>query len=255
MVVAALVPVQLALSARFLKAKAVVAPAESARNPSVSARKPQSYYVNGINPHLFDGPPASAVDSVAANQQPPIKPKVQLPPASAQPGNATDAGDYTFTGVVSLNGSKSALVENSKTKSGMFVSIGSHLLNGTVSSIDERTIVVRVNGAKRYISRLASYRLTPLNASAEFLTAKAPPQSAPTTNPAHNSQPVVVQPATVVITVPASAPNPAATNPGSLPQQGPAVPLIPAQPTPEMPIEVLPQAAPTGDDQVPFPDR
>ena len=138
-------------------------------------RKPLEFYTGAVRGDLFSAPQPA----------PPPTPKVEAPktppPAvtPVQPINPLD--DYVYSGTVTLNGEKLALLENKKTRDGEYKKVGETFMGGKITEITERSVSLDVAGKTNMLAKSDDYKLTPLDKSATFLTA-APPQ--PAANPA-----------------------------------------------------------------------
>lgn len=141
------------------------------RQPVASAsaatgRKELTYYTQSINQGMFGAPVAAPLPAPKAPA--PRKPKPQR--VVVTPAPAPDPlADYAFTGVVTMQGRPTALIEHKLTKAGTFIKVGDRFLDGKVTDIDGRQITLALNGSQRSLSRFENYRFIPLDSSAPFL--------------------------------------------------------------------------------------
>ncbi|MBM3495245.1 MAG: hypothetical protein FJX72_13125 [Armatimonadetes bacterium] len=133
---------------------------------TVAERKPLSYYTSGVRGDLFVMP--GAKEPVLVRPEPP-KPE---PPAPA-PVVIDPFADYAYTGTVTMGEEHVALIENAKTKEGMYVRRGDQFLGGTVSEISDKGVTVSVAGSAKTLYKTEEYKLTPLDKDASF---RAPAQ-------------------------------------------------------------------------------
>jgi hypothetical protein len=129
--------------------------------------RPLAYYTSGIRSDLF------TVTDTGAATAPKKKETAKLPTPIVDvvtpmpPPNPL--ADYVYTGTVTANGHRYALLENSKTREGHFVSDGDSLLGGTVGEISDRGLTVTIAGAPQMIAKTENYKLTPFDKSAPYL--------------------------------------------------------------------------------------
>lgn len=127
-------------------------------------RKPLEYYTGGVRADLFTAPQPSA---------PPVpKPepaKTEPPKPPAAPVVVDPFADYAYTGTVSLDGRMMALIENTKTKEGQYLSVGDTFMGGTIQQINERNVTIAIAGNSRMLTKTDNFQLTPLDKSAPFL--------------------------------------------------------------------------------------
>jgi len=174
-----------------VSADSTTGPAITPAVPSAAKeRKPLAYYVKDLRPTVFRAP---GRDEAISAPLPSSGAAGQSSGTSAARMNAASNADsprYILTGVATLHGRKTALIENTVTRQGSFVHIGDLFQGGKVVGIDSRGVTLRRQGERRHIDRFEGYRLTPLNASAPYLTAPTQPA---TTAPAPATPSVVVQ--------------------------------------------------------------
>ena len=121
-----------------------------------------------INPNLFGKPTPT----------PEAKPKQRRKPRVSSPLPLQDPlTDYTFTGVVTVEGRAMALIENRQTGEGIYVAVGDRFLNGTVAEIGEGAVSLIEKDRRRFLLRNEQYGFTPLNANAPYLNAAPKPNT------------------------------------------------------------------------------
>lgn len=145
------------------RARTAAASAEP-RELKAADRKPLSYYTSGVRTDLFGSPPPPP---------PVVRPEPPAPVAPPpQPEVIDPFVDYAYTGTIKIGDQSYALVENTKTKEGLYVKVGDQLIGGTVTEVTERGITVNVAGTPRTLAKLDNYNLTPLDKDAPFRTAQ-----------------------------------------------------------------------------------
>jgi hypothetical protein len=154
-----------------------VASRNASADSATANRKELTYYTQGISGGMFGAPVPAPMPEVKAPT--PRKPKPQR--IATTPAPAPDPlADYAFTGVVTMQGRPTALIEHKLTKSGTYIQIGDRFLNGKVTEIDGRQITLALNGKRRALARFENYRFTPLDTSAAYLASGArAPSGAP----------------------------------------------------------------------------
>jgi len=138
-------------------------------------RKPLSYYTSGVRDNLFDAPLAPAPPPKITVTKAPTT-KVTVP--SGPPAIVDPFADYTYTGTMQVGGQLVALVENNKTKEGLFLKPGDSLVGGKVTAINDRMVTLDVMGTPKMLAKTDDFKLTPLDKSAAFMTQKAEAQVA-----------------------------------------------------------------------------
>lgn len=161
-----------------------------------SSRRPTvTYYTRNMNGGLF----GAQVDAPAAPPKiatPRKKPRAARPVVSVPAENPL--ADYAFTGLVTVQGRRTALIEHTKTKEGIYIGVGDRFLNGRITDIDGQRITLALNGNRLSLARFENYRFTPLDASAPFLRgaggggAPVPAAGMPPGVPAPGVMPVVM---------------------------------------------------------------
>lgn len=128
--------------------------------------RPLSFYTSGIRSDLFTVNEAAAIAMPKKKEA--AKPVVQI--ADIQPVPPPNPlADYVYTGTVTANGQRYALLENSKTREGHFLAVGDSLLGGTVGDITDRGLTVNIAGAPQMMAKTDNYKLTPFDKSAPYL--------------------------------------------------------------------------------------
>jgi hypothetical protein len=88
--------------------------------------------------------------------------------------------DYAYTGTVTIGGALMALIENVKTKEGLYLKEGDHLVAGTITRITDRLVTIDAAGQTQMLAKRDDFKLVPLDKSAGFLqTPGAQPGSPP----------------------------------------------------------------------------
>jgi hypothetical protein len=131
---------------------------------TVAPRKPLDYYIGGVRADLFTAPQPQAPPAPKPEPAKTEPPKPTTPPAVVDP-----FADYAYTGTVSLDGRKMALIENTKTKEGQYLSEGDTFMGGTIQQINERSLTIMVAGNTRMLTKTDNFPLTPLDKSAPYL--------------------------------------------------------------------------------------
>ncbi len=126
-------------------------------------RKPLSYYTSGVRGDLFAMP--GAKPAVLPKPEPP---KVETP--APAPEVIDPFADYAYTGSVAMGSEYVALVENAKTKEGVYLRKGDQFMGGTVSEVTDKGVTVAVAGSAKTLYKSDEYKLTPLDKDAEFRT-------------------------------------------------------------------------------------
>ncbi len=132
-----------------------------------TSRKPLDFYTGGVRADLF----APSADTAS-------KPKIDIKKSALPilpdiaPAAVDPFSDYSYTGTVTMNGEMSALVETSSTHSGRFLKVGDTFVSGKVTAITDRSVTIDVEGKQEMIAKSDTYKLTPLDKSAAYLTAQ-----------------------------------------------------------------------------------
>ena len=125
-------------------------------------RKPLSYYTSGVRGDLFAMP--GVKEPVLPKPEPP---KVEVAPPPA-PEVIDPFADYAYTGSVAIGGEYVALIENAKTKEGVYVRKGDQFMGGTVSEVTDRGVSITVAGSAKTLYKTDEFKLTPLDKDADF---------------------------------------------------------------------------------------
>jgi len=128
--------------------------------------KPLAYYVAAVRPDLF----------TASDAEPPKpKPVAQKPAPAPAPQVVDPFVDYAYDGTVQMGGQTMALIENVKTKEGQYLRPGDPFMGGTIDTITERTVSIRIGSRIQTLNKTDNFTLTPLDKSAPYLTQTAQP--------------------------------------------------------------------------------
>jgi hypothetical protein len=97
-------------------------------------------------------------------------PKVEpvAPPVAPAPVNPFV--DFAYTGSIQMGDETVALIENAKTKEGMFLKVGDALVGGTITRITDREVEVSVAGRAERLQKNEDYKLVSLDKDAPFRT-------------------------------------------------------------------------------------
>ncbi len=128
-------------------------------------RKPLSYYTSGVRGDLFAMP--GAKQPVLVKPEPP---KVETTPPPT-PEVIDPFADYAYTGSVTMGDDHVALVENAKTKEGVYLRKGDQFMGGTVSEVTDKGVTISVAGSAKTLYKTEEFKLTPLDKDAEFRAA------------------------------------------------------------------------------------
>lgn len=201
-----------------------VSKSADASSSSASRRPSLAYYTQTLSGGMFGAqtPAPAAPPKVRPASK---KRRTTRSPVSAPAENPL--ADYAFTGLVTVAGRTSALIEHTKTREGLYLAIGDRFLSGKITGIDGQRVTLALNGAKLSLARSENYKLTPLDASAPFLRGGAgvaanPPASAPPGQPG----PVIPPPVVIDGSPPLTPP------PGTFPIPAGELPGIPGGETP-----------------------
>lgn len=128
-----------------------------AGEPPSAARAALSRYADGILSDLFGRPPASSAKPAA-----PLRPRAAVAQPSSAPAAPDRLADYLYTGIVTVDGERRALVENRRTKQGVYLKQGDPFLEFTVGAITPDSITLCAGSQNRTLARNDRYDLVPL---------------------------------------------------------------------------------------------
>lgn len=155
--------------------------ATSEDKPAPNARPSVDFYTKGVRAGMFSAP-----------QPPPPKPapvvklpKVIVPPVT--PVIVNPYADWGYSGTVTAGDKKMALLENRTTKEGQYVQQGQSFMGAEVKSITDQSVTLVSAGKPYTFAKSDEINVTPLTASAAYLTAP-PPQPTPDPNAAMQMQ-------------------------------------------------------------------
>ncbi len=160
------------------RAKSAVAPVLNQKPaPAITVakvdetRKPLEHYTGGVKGNLFSGPTPATPAPVVIPKVPklPKMPDVVAPPVA----EFNPFAESSYVGTVSVGDRTFAVVENSKTKEGTYLSVGDEYIGAKVTSIDEKSVALSVAGKEHRLAKLEDYKLVPLDNSAPFLQQQA----------------------------------------------------------------------------------
>ncbi|MCW3095232.1 MAG: hypothetical protein JWL77_850 [Chthonomonadaceae bacterium] len=114
------------------------------------------------------------VRSALFDRQQPLAPAPAAPEASshiiADPPIVLPALDifaeYVYSGTVTVDGQKQALLENARTKQGWYLHSGETFMGAVVKQVDDNAITLNIHGHLRRIPKSNAYNVVPLNAQA-----------------------------------------------------------------------------------------
>jgi len=138
-----------------------------AAKPKDTARPSLEFYTRGVRESLFSAPQPPKAREVPA----PKPPKVIVPPVSPVPINPF--ADWTYSGTVTAGDKKLALLENRTSKMGQFVHEGQEFMGAKVKSVTDQMVTVVAVGKPYLLAKSDNINVTPLSASAAYLTAQA----------------------------------------------------------------------------------
>jgi uncharacterized membrane protein YgcG len=139
-------------------------------------RKPLSYYTGTVRNNLFSGgpaapePPKPKVAAAKPKPEPLVKPTVPTAVPVSAPEPVNPFAEYSYTGTVNMNGRMVALIENTRSKDGQYLKEGDSFMGGTVASVSERSVTIDVAGKQEMLAKTDTFKLTPFDKSAPFLT-------------------------------------------------------------------------------------
>ena len=193
------------------------------------ARPPLRHYADSVRRNLFSSEPAAPKVTPAPAPAAPVSPT----PKPREVSSPDLLGGFVYSGMARLGPALMALIEDPRTGRGRFVKVGDGFDGGRVVSINADRVTLRIQGRVARLARNQNYSLTPLNRSADILTAK-PATPAPAASPASAIQPN-----------PAAQPQPAGSPAAPAPAVQPAQPQQ-ASPAPQAPAgDSPPNSAPS----------
>jgi hypothetical protein len=149
---------------------------EAVEEKDKTERPPIWFYTQSVRGNLFSAPPPPE----------PPKPKVvKTPPVVTRPTPpvvvmVNPFQDWVYAGTIKVGDNITALLENSKTKEGQYVTVGSSIMGAEVTHITDQQVTVMAAGKPTTIAKSDTITVVPLTKSAEYLSAPtAPPPGQP----------------------------------------------------------------------------
>jgi hypothetical protein len=174
-------------SAPKLLAQNDVNPSMNGAGPTVEAvaRRPLSFYTQGVSSDLFNPPPPPPPPVVKA-----VVTKPTVSPVKVEVINPF--AEWAYTGTVTVGDKMEALLENNKTKEGRYVSVGDYVFGAKVSAVSDQSVTLLSDGKPTELARSDNITVTPLDKSAAYLTpSQQPDQSG---QPGAPGQTVIITP-------------------------------------------------------------
>ena len=133
-----------------------------ARNES---RRSIDFYTQAVRGNMFTAPipptpPAPKPVVIAAPVQP-VQPIVKVPPVVINP-----FAEWSYTGVIKSDDQITALVENTRTKDGMFLKAGDMFMGSQIATITDQEIALKSGKTSYTIAKSDNTNVTPLDRSA-----------------------------------------------------------------------------------------
>ena len=136
----------------------------SEKTVAATAKAPE-FYGDNVGSGLFvrhaSSPEASAL--AQADAPAPSSTLSDPPPTVAV---HDPLAEYIYSGTVTIDGQKQALLENARTRQGWYLRPGENFMGATVKQIDDRMVTLNVHGQLRRIPKSTAYNVVPLNAQA-----------------------------------------------------------------------------------------
>ncbi len=142
-------------------AKADVKTKQVALKTDGKGRRSLDFYTKEARASMFGEPIPPAPKPIVTPPPPPPPKPIVTPPVEVDP-----FADWAYTGTVSFNGQKMALLENIKSKEGQYLHIGESFLGGQVSEINDNQVSMMAGGKIRQLAKQQNINLVPLNANA-----------------------------------------------------------------------------------------
>jgi hypothetical protein len=152
-----------------------------AAKASDGSRPSLEFYTRGVRDSMFSAPqPPKPKDEPASKAARVIVP--QIKPVPINP-----FADWSYAGTVTAGDKKMALLENRTSKEGVYVRDGQTFMGAQVKSVTDQMVTVVAVGKPYRLAKSDEIDITPLNASAGYLTAQ-PQQVANTDQAAASAQ-------------------------------------------------------------------
>lgn len=129
-------------------------------------RRPLSYYTQGIRGGMFSAPqpPAPRTPKVrVVHRKPPVKPP---PTPKVMPIEINPFADWSYTGTIKFGNQIMALLENTKTHEGQYLTVGQSFLGAQVEAITDQMVTLRVAGRPYMVAKSDTITTTPLDKGA-----------------------------------------------------------------------------------------
>lgn len=136
------------------------------------ARHPLTFYTPAIRGGLFSEPQSPAPRLPKVEPAPP-KPVVTTPTPVAPVEPLNPFADWSYTGTITMGDQRMALLENTKTKEGQYLTAGQTFLGAQVESITDQMITLRSAEKPYMLAKSDTITVTPLDRSAPFLSSGA----------------------------------------------------------------------------------
>ena len=131
-----------------------------------SGRPSLDFYTHGVRDSMFSAPqPPKVKEAPASKQARVIVPKVN--PAFINP-----FADWSYAGTVTAGDKKMALLENRMSKEGQYVTPGKKFMGAEVKTVTDQMVTVVSAGKPYTFAKSDEIDVTPLSASAAYMTAK-----------------------------------------------------------------------------------
>jgi hypothetical protein len=116
-----------------------------------------------VRPDMFAGPSQTLSHSTS-----PEGGRSTTSPSDALPATPANdpLADYAYSGTVTVDGKTMALIEHRKSREGWYVSVGDTWQGFPVVAVDNRQVIVDVNGERHILGKTDPISLVPLNADA-----------------------------------------------------------------------------------------
>lgn len=150
--------------------------------PSASAtdagRRAPVFYAKNIRSGLFSEPlPPPAPPKVKIEHPKPAKP-APTPVVPVEPVNPFV--DWSYTGTIRMGDQMMALIENTKTHEGQYVTVGQSFLSAQVENITDQMVSLRSEGKPYMVAKSDTITVVPLDKSATITEVSQPqPGAAP----------------------------------------------------------------------------
>ncbi|MDE2126410.1 MAG: hypothetical protein KGJ62_07460 [Armatimonadetes bacterium] len=135
--------------------KTVAAPTAATAS---DGRRPLSYYAHAVPSTLFEQP-----------QPPAASAPVEAPMPVTMPAPVDPFAGWAYTGTIRQGNHIIALIENTSTHEGQYVSEGSWFLGDQVTHITDASLTITGVGTPHVMAKSQDFKMVPLDKSAAFL--------------------------------------------------------------------------------------